>query len=106
MVIISGQVPLDVQGNLVGKDDFAKQAEQVFANIKNIVTSQGGKMSDVVKFGMFIVDIKNIPILRQVRDKYVNVTNPPASTLVQVSSLFRNDIMLEIEAMAIIPKKL
>ncbi|HTF31635.1 MAG TPA: RidA family protein [Flavitalea sp.] len=106
MVIISGQVPLDVQGNLVGKNDFAKQAEQVFANIKNIVVSQGGKMEDVVKFGMYILDVKNIPILRQVRDKYVNVANPPASTLVQVSSLFRDDIMLEIEATAIIPKKL
>jgi len=106
MVVISGQVPLDVQGNLVGKNDFAKQAEQVFANIKNIVISQGGKMDDVVKFGMYILDVKNIPILRQVRDKYVNVANPPTSTLVQVSGLFRDDIMLEIEATAIIPKKL
>ena len=105
MVIISGQVPLDAQGNLVGKDDFAKQAEQVFANIKNIVISQGGKMDDVVKFGMYILDIRNIAALRLIRDKYVNLANPPTSTLVQVSSLFRNDIMIEIEATAIIPKK-
>ena len=105
MIIISGQVPIDTQGNLVGKNDFARQAEQVFENIKNILISQGGKMEDVVKFGMYIRDVKNIQTLRQIRDKYVNLAHPPASTLVQVSSLFRDDIMLEIEATAIIPKK-
>lgn len=49
MVILSGQVPLDAQGGLVGKDDLEKQAEQVFRNIKAIVTDAGGTMDDVVR---------------------------------------------------------
>ncbi len=102
---MSGQVPLDNQGNLIGKGDFGKQAEQVFANIKSIVTEAGGTMSHVVKLGIFLVDIKEIQTLRDVRNKFINLKNPPASTLVQVNKLFREDILIEIEATAIIPKR-
>lgn len=80
MVILSGQVAFDKGGNLVGKDNLEKQTAQVFRNIKNIVEELGGSMEHVVK-------------------------TPPASTLVQVSKLFRDDILIEIEATAIIPKK-
>lgn len=105
MVILSGQVALDSKGNLVGKDDFSKQAEQVFQNIKSIVEASGGKMDNVVKLGFYVLDVSQVPALRTVRDKYINTKNPPASTLVQVSKLFRDDILLEVEATAVIPKK-
>jgi len=105
MVILSGQVALDPKGNLVGNDDLEKQADQVFQNIKNIVTDLGGSMNDIVKLGFFVTDVSKIAAIRAVRDKYVNTQTPPASTLVQVSKLFRDDILLEIEATAIIPKK-
>jgi 2-iminobutanoate/2-iminopropanoate deaminase len=51
MLIISGQVALDQQGNLVGKDDIAKQTEQVFINLRNCIANSGGNMNQVVKFG-------------------------------------------------------
>lgn len=105
MVILSGQVALDPKGNLVGKEDLEKQTDQVFQNIKNIVTDLGGTMNDVVKLGFFVTDVSKIAAIRTVRDKYINTQTPPASTLVQVSKLFRDDILLEIEATAIIPKK-
>jgi len=105
MLIISGQVALDNKGNLVGKGDFGKQAEQVFQNIRSVVESAGGKMDNVVKLGYFVTDVSQIQTLRAIRDKFVNTKSPPASTLVQVSKLFRDDILLEIEATAIIPKK-
>jgi len=105
MIILSGQVPLDKQGALVGKDDFEKQAEQVFTNIKNAVTELGGSMDNIVKFGYFVSDINQLQKLRAVRNKYINTKNPPASTLVQVSKLYRDDVMLEVEATAILPKK-
>ncbi len=105
MLLLSGQVALDVKGSLVGKDDFAKQAEQVFLNIKNIVESAGGTMNDVVKLNYYLVDISNLQTLRQMRDKFVNTAKPPASTLVQVNKLFRDDILIEIEATAIIKPK-
>ncbi|TWF32785.1 reactive intermediate/imine deaminase [Chitinophaga polysaccharea] len=102
MIILSGQVPLNAKGELIGKDNFEQQAEQVFANIQKIVEAAGGKMSDVIKLSYFILDTKNLKTLRTVRDKYVDVQHPPASTLVQVSSLFRDDVLLEIEATAVV----
>jgi 2-iminobutanoate/2-iminopropanoate deaminase len=105
MLIISGQVALDNNGNLVGKGDFGRQTEQAFQNIKSIVESSGGNMNNVVKLGYFLLDVGQVQTLRSIRDKFVNIKNPPASTLVQVSKLFRDDILIEIEATAIIPKK-
>lgn len=105
MLIMSGQVAIDNKGNLVGKGDFNKQAEQVLQNIKNIVESAGGNMNDVVKLGFYVVDINQVPTLRLVRDKFINLKTPPTSTLVQVNKLFRDDILLEVEATAIIPNK-
>jgi len=105
MVIISGQVALDAKGNLVGKDDLEKQTEQVFVNIKNIVEEVGGTMKDVIKLSYFTTDVSKIQSIRNVRDKFITVQSPPASTLVQVSKLFRDDILIEIEATAVIPKK-
>jgi len=105
MLILSGQVALDNKGNLIGKDDFGKQADQVFQNIKSIVEAAGGKMDNVVKLGFYVLDVGQVQALRAVRDKYINTKNPPASTLVQVSKLFRDDVLLETEATAIIPKK-
>ena len=104
MVILSGQVPLDKQGQLVGAGDIGKQTEQVFQNIKGIVEELGGNMNNVVKLGYFITDISGLQSMRTIRDKYINTAQPPASTLVQVNKLFRDDVMIEVEATAIIPK--
>jgi len=104
MVIISGQVPLDNKGGLVGGNNFSLQAEKVFENLKAILSSLGGAMSDVVKTGIYITDGANVASFREVRNKYVNLKSPPASTLVVVKGLFRPDILIEVEATAIIPK--
>ncbi|RWY51017.1 RidA family protein [Mucilaginibacter gilvus] len=105
MLILSGQVALDKDGNLNGKGDIAKQIEQTFANIKAIIESQGGAMANVVKLNYYLLDVANIQTLRAIRDKFIDVNHPPASTLVQVSKLFREDILVEIEATAVIPNK-
>ncbi len=105
MLIISGQVALDKQGNLVGSGDIGKQTAQAFQNIKSILESEGGTMSNIVKLGYFVTDMSNIQDLRKTRDQFINTKNLPASTMVQVSRLFREDLLIEIEATAIIPKK-
>jgi 2-iminobutanoate/2-iminopropanoate deaminase len=104
MIIMSGQVAFDKQGNLIGKDNVEKQTEQVFLNIKSIVEELGGSMNNIVKLGYFLTDVTQIQTIRNVRDKFINIKNPPASTLVEVSKLFRDDVLIEIEATAIIPK--
>ncbi len=105
MLIVSGQVPVDKQGNLVGKGNLGKQAEQVFLNIKSIVEEAGGTMENVVRTGVYMVDLAQTQLFRDVRNKFINPQKPPTSTLVQVSKLFSDDWLIEIEATAIIPKK-
>lgn len=96
MLLIAGQVPLDKQGNLIGKDDFEKQTTQVFSNIKSIIEEAGGNMNHLAKITIFIKDVNKIQVVRDVRDKFINTQTPPASTLVEVSNLYRNDVMIEI----------
>ncbi len=69
------------------------------------LTGKGDTMDNLVKPGYFTTDVSKIGAIRSVRDKYINTKNPPASTLVQVSKLFRDDVLIEIEATAVIPKK-
>lgn len=105
MVVMSGQVGLDQAGKLAGNGDLASQTEQVFTNIKNIVEAAGGTMNDLVELNYYIIDASQVQVVRNIRDKYVNTKRPPASTLVQVSKLFRDDVLIEIKATAVIKKK-
>jgi 2-iminobutanoate/2-iminopropanoate deaminase len=103
MVIISGQVPLNEKAEVVGVGDMALQAEQVFKNIQIVVSEFGGTMNNIVKLGYFVTDVRQIQKVRDIRDKFINTERPPASTLVEVRKLYRDDVMIEVEAMAIIP---
>jgi 2-iminobutanoate/2-iminopropanoate deaminase len=104
LVFISGQVPLDDAGNLIGGGDFRRQAEQVFVNLGLALASVGATFADVVKLTYYIRDISHLGELRAVRDRHVNPAAPPASTLVEVSHLFRDDVLLEVEAVASVGK--
>ena len=104
MVIISGQVPLDDNGAIVGVGNFGVQADLVYSNLLKYVHKAGGKPEHIVKLNTYLTDVSNLPQLRTIRDKYVNKANPPASTSVEVTSLFRSEVLIEIEATAIIPK--
>jgi enamine deaminase RidA (YjgF/YER057c/UK114 family) len=102
---LAGQVSSDAAGKLIGEGDFEAQAEQVFQNLKIAVEAGGGTMADIVKLNIFLVaevDPSQVPKLRAIRDRYVNVENPPASTLVVVTRLARPGWLLEIEAIAVI----
>ena len=103
MLMISGQVAFDQQGNLIGKANFSEQATQVFNNIKSIIEAQGGKMNDLVKISIYLTDISQLAAFREIRDQFINTKCPPVSTLVQVNHLFRDDVLLEVDATAIIP---
>ncbi len=102
-IYIAGQVALDSSGNLVGDGDIAAQAEQVFANLKSALEAVGGTFADVVKLNFYVSDFSNIGGLREVRDKYVNLDRPPASTAVAVQRLFREQFLIEVDAIAVIP---
>jgi len=99
---ISGQVALDQQGNLVGMNDMQAQAEQVFQNLQAALAAVGASFADVVKLTYFIVDISQMQVVRDVRNRYLNPQQPPASTAVEVKGLVRKEFLLEIEAIAVL----
>lgn len=99
-IYLSGQVALDASGSLVGRGDFRAQAQQVFENIKTALAAAGADFSHVVKLNIYLLDRANLPVLRAVRDQYVNTAAPPASTLLVVQGLAQEDLMLEVEAIA------
>jgi enamine deaminase RidA (YjgF/YER057c/UK114 family) len=100
---LSGQIALDGDGTLVGRGDFAAQAEQVFANIDAALKAAGASFDNVVRLDFFVTDMTRLDALRAARDKYIDVAHPPASTLVQVSRLSIDGLLLEVEATAVVP---
>ncbi|HET6778274.1 MAG TPA: RidA family protein [Gemmatimonadales bacterium] len=101
-VYVAGQVAFDSTGAVVGGGNFTAQAEQVYQNLQRALQSVGGTMADLVKTTTFITDIKNLQALREVRSRHLSKTQPPANTLLEVSSLARPELLIEIEAIAVL----
>ncbi|WLT32318.1 RidA family protein [Geothrix sp. PMB-07] len=98
---ISGQIALDQNGLLIGAGDLRAQTRQVFENLKTALQASGARLEDVVKITVFMTDVSELAVFREVRDGYFT-QNPPASSLVQVSRLVRPDLLIEIEAVAVV----
>src|SRR6516164_6001369 len=97
MLVISGQVPLDENGAVVGKDDPRSQMRQVFKNLALALASAGVSMEHVVKLTVYLTDLSDLEVFRSVRDEYVSLVNPPASSLLQVSGLVNPSFRVEID---------
>jgi 2-iminobutanoate/2-iminopropanoate deaminase len=95
---LSGIVPVDADGNVVG-DDIAAQARQVFANMALVLAAAGATPADVVKVTVFLLDVDDRPAINPVRQEFFGSARP-ASTLVEVSRLAVPGALLEIEAVA------
>jgi reactive intermediate/imine deaminase len=104
IVYIAGQVALDRSGKLAGEGDLRVQAMQTFENLKAALQASGASFENVVKLNSYFVDISQLATFREVRDKYINLANPPASTAVEVKRLFREGFLIEIEAVAVVPE--
>ena len=102
-VYIAGQVSFDQSGSLVGKEDFAAQTGQVMENVKAALAAAGATFDNVVKINTYVTDMSQLQVLREIRSRYYGA-NPPASTLVQVVALAHPDLMIEVEAIAVIPE--
>jgi enamine deaminase RidA (YjgF/YER057c/UK114 family) len=103
MIFIAGQTALDRDGELVGQNDFAAQADQVFRNLSTALRSVGCTASDLVKLTVFLRDMSHLPTYREARNRFFATVTPPAApavTLVEVSKLYGPDFLIEIEAVA------
>jgi enamine deaminase RidA (YjgF/YER057c/UK114 family) len=104
LIYVAGQVAMDSTGKLVGPGDFRAQVKQTFENLKAALAAGGATFDNVVKLNSYFVDVKQAPVFREVRDQYVNVANPPVSTAVQVPRLVREEWLIEVEAVAVVPE--
>lgn len=103
IVYIAGQLGLKPDGSIAG--DFRAQTVQAFENLKAALAAVGATFNDVVKLNNYLVDIKaNIGVYREVRDKYVNTAQPPASTTIGVPALARDGALFEAEAIVMLAK--
>jgi 2-iminobutanoate/2-iminopropanoate deaminase len=102
-IYIAGQIAFDKDGKVVGAGDMKAQAEQVFKNLETALAAAGAKFSDVVKMNTYVTDMEKAPAVREVRARYFADTTP-ASTLVQVPRLARQELILEIEVIAVISR--
>ncbi len=100
-VAISGQCGLDEEGRVVGEGDAAAQARQVFENLRRCLAAAGATFDDVVKLTYFVTDVAHLPAVRAARDEVFVPDRLPASSAVQVSALFRPELLVEIEAFAL-----
>lgn len=100
-IYVSGQVALDKHGRVVGAGDFAAQTRQVFENLKLALGAADASLDDIVKITVFVTDVAQTPAFREIRDEYLTKAKP-ASSLVQITALFMPELLIEIEAIAVV----
>jgi enamine deaminase RidA (YjgF/YER057c/UK114 family) len=89
-------------GELVGAGNPAAQARQVFENLRRCLATAGAGFGDVIKLTFFVLDVADLPAVREARDAVIDTAWPPASTAVQVAALFAPGYLLEVEALALV----
>ncbi|MEM1145728.1 MAG: RidA family protein [Pseudomonadota bacterium] len=100
LVVTSGQAAINLGGELVGVGDFEAQAEQVFYNLKAVLSAAGTSLDKVVKVTIYLTDMANFPKVVALRERYFS-SPYPADTIVEVSALALPELMIEIEATAL-----
>ena len=104
MIFVAGQIAMDKEGKVVGPGDLRAQTVQVLENVEAALVAAGATFADVVKQNTYIVNLsaEHLPILREVRAQSFPAENPPASTLVGVTALAFEGLMIEVEVIAMV----
>ncbi len=102
LLFVSGCVPVDERGELVGGDDVVAQARQVFRNVGDVLAAAGAGFRDVVKVTVFLTDVDDRTRINPVRQEVFGDTRP-ASTLVEISALVIPGAKIEVECVAVMP---
>jgi 2-iminobutanoate/2-iminopropanoate deaminase len=101
LLFVSGFLPVDGEGRLVGGDDVVAQVRQVFANLGAVLAAAGASFADVVKVTVYLTDIADRARINPVRQEIFGESRP-ASTLVEVSALVVPGARVEIDAVALL----
>ena len=108
LLFLAGQDASDAEGNIVGPGDLYAQLAQILANLQAVVAEAGGQMQDITKLNVFVRDrddyVKNLkrfgPLFRDYFGSYY-----PAMALFEVTAFFKEEALIELEGMAVIPEK-
>ena len=101
-IYLKGQVALGPDGLIVGDDDMAAQVAQILHNISDVLSSLGGRMSDIVSLQQFTTDIQAFMRCGEIRTTFFEAPYPVTTTL-EVSSLYDSKLLVEITGIAEIP---
>jgi 2-iminobutanoate/2-iminopropanoate deaminase len=101
MVFISGMTARDTDGRVVGAGDIEVQTRQVCENLKHAVGAAGGTLDDVVRVDVFVRNIEHFEAIHRVRREYFG-SPAPASTMLEVSKMVSPEMLIEINAIAVI----
>ena len=102
MIFVSGQLPLDASGDVVGPGDIERQTRVAFDNLEKSLRAAGAAISNIVKLTTYVTDVVNHPPeIRKVRTAIFGADTPPASTMIEVPRFARPEILIEIDAIAV-----
>jgi 2-iminobutanoate/2-iminopropanoate deaminase len=101
LLFVSGCVPVDEEGRLVGGDDVVAQARRTFVNVGAVLEAGGSSFADVAKVTVFLTDVDDRTKINPVRQEFFGEARP-ASTLVEVSRLAIPGAKIEVEAVAVV----
>jgi len=101
---VAGQLSLDANGDLVGVGDVVRQTEQVLDNVGAVLRASGATFDDVVRVGVYLRNMADRPAVNTVRRRYFGDALP-AATAVEVSALAIPDALVEIDAVALLPRR-
>ena len=101
-VFISGQIPLDSDGNIVGKGDVRAQTVQIYEILKGVLEEIGGSLINIVKLTTFYVNSDEFSVMAEVRKSYFSTGHLAASSAFCVTALAHPDALVEVEAIAIL----
>ena len=101
LIFLSGEAAINEGGEIVGANDFDAQAEQTFRNIKRVLEAAGSGLEKIIKVTIYLTDMKNFPKILQLRERWFKKPYP-ADTIVEVKALGLPELMIEIEAIALV----
>lgn len=99
-LFIAGQVAMNDQGEIIGKEDIGTQTVYIMENLKKILAEAEMDFDNVIKVNMYLLNMDNLPKVLAVRNSYLQ-PNRPATTTVEITKLVKSDLLVEIEAIAI-----
>ena len=103
-LFISGQVAFDESGKVVGSSDPRAQAEQVFTNLRRLLNEAGADLPHLVRLTAFVTDAAVYPPYAEVKERLFRDIAAPSSTTVIVKALLHPELLIEVEAVAHIPR--